>query len=360
MFTTCRSGRWQADTGTSPTLAPSESSSWQAQIWTPFPRFLASWKINGRNHCELKFVRHRHGRSFHGFDLSTWHVRDVRALGLLQKTLTSRVRLSIRSAGLYVIAQKLADCSECSKQSVRVLQAHYHQVQAECLRRVPVPDPVTGRWKRPRPEHAEGTAQPVKDPSDEEDNFPQTSKRQATSAAGTLAKTSTSCGTLDELAERLGSFHESARALVHCLQKRDVPRTTDQSMTEAAKCMFHKLLEEVKDDLDRVTPQSHPCPRPEESSEISVHQMSTETALPRSSAGIPEQAVEDDPRKQLELSVPQYQPGEWKQTRIRSVHVRHDNIELAPRKGREEGQYSKFSDVHRTWIRWFKRRQAVH
>ena len=83
MFTTCRSEPWPADTGTSPTLVPSESSSWQAQIWTLFLRFLASWKINGRNHCELKFERHRHGRGFHGFELFTWHVRDVRALGLL-------------------------------------------------------------------------------------------------------------------------------------------------------------------------------------------------------------------------------------------------------------------------------------
>ena len=32
-------------------------------------------------------------------------------------------------------------CSECSKQSLRVLQTHYD----ECLRRVPVPDLVTGR-----------------------------------------------------------------------------------------------------------------------------------------------------------------------------------------------------------------------
>ena len=88
-------------------------------------------------------------------------------------------------------------------------------------------------------------------------------------------------------------------------------------MIEAAKCIFHKLLEEVKDDLDRVTPQSqeglcteikqnkqrcsrtvilkvNPCPRPEESSEKSVHQVSTETPVPQSSAGIPEQAFEDD------------------------------------------------------------------
>ena len=66
--------------------------------------------------------------------------------------------------------------------------------------------------------------------------------------------------------------------------------------------MFHKLLGEVSDDLDRVTPQSqeglctemkqnkrrcsrtvtlkvNPCPRPEESSEQSLHQISTENAI---------------------------------------------------------------------------------
>ena len=45
-------------------------------------------------------------------------------------------------------------------------------------------------------------------------------------------------GTLDELAERLGNFHDSARALASCLQKQDVSRKTDHSMIEAAKCMF--------------------------------------------------------------------------------------------------------------------------
>ena len=123
------------------------------------------------------------------------------------------------------------NCSECSKQSLRVFQAHHEQVKAECSRRVLVPDPVPGRWKRPRPEHAEGTAQPVKDPFDEEDHLPQTSKRQATSASSTPAK----------LAERFGSFHESARALANCLQKRDVPRETDQSVIEAAKWMFSQI-----------------------------------------------------------------------------------------------------------------------
>ena len=113
------------------------------------------------------------------------------------------------------------------------------------------------------------------------------------------------------------------------------PRRTDQSMTEAAKCMFHKLLGEVRDDLNRVTSQSqggpyaeiqqnkqqcsrtaileeNPCPPSEQQNRKSVHQTSTETPLPQSSAGRPEQVIEDDPRKQLELSVPWYDPGEWK------------------------------------------------
>ena len=66
----------------------------------------------------------------------------------------------------------------------------------------------------------------------------QTLKKQATSATAVPAETSTSRGTLDELAERLGNFHDSARALSSCLQKHDVSRKTDQSMIEAAKCMF--------------------------------------------------------------------------------------------------------------------------
>ena len=97
--------------------------------------------------------------------------------------------------------------------------------------------------------------------------------------------------------------------------------------------MFHKLLGKARDDLDRFTPRlqeglcteikqskrrrSHnvtlkenPCPRPEERSENSVHQTSTEA--PQSSAGIPKRNVGCDLRKQLELSVPQCKPGEWK------------------------------------------------
>ena len=123
--------------------------------------------------------------------------------------------------------------SECSKQSLRVFQTHHDQVQAVCLRRVLVSDPCTGRWKRSRQEHAEGSAQPAKDPLGEEDHLPQTSKKRATSATAFPAETNPSRGILDELAERLGNFHDSAPA--SCPRNRNVSRTTDQSMVEAAK-----------------------------------------------------------------------------------------------------------------------------
>ena len=58
------------------------------------------------------------------------------------------------------------------------------------------------------------------------------------------------------MTERLGNFHESTRALAYCLRTRNVTRKTDHSTIEAAKCMFHKLLAEASDDLERVTPQS--------------------------------------------------------------------------------------------------------
>ena len=107
----------------------------------------------------------------------------------------------------------------------------------------------------------------------------------------TPGESSTNSGNLYELAERLGNLHESANALADCLQTRDVTRKTDLSMIEAAKCMFHKFLGEVSDDLERVTPQSReslhaettrdkrrcslsetpsqkPCSRPQTASEV--------------------------------------------------------------------------------------------
>ena len=40
-----------------------------------------------------------------------------------------------------------------------------------------------------------------------------------------------------------------------CPQTRDMTRKTDQSMVEAAKCMFLKMVEEANDDLGRAIPQ---------------------------------------------------------------------------------------------------------
>ena len=128
----------------------------------------------------------------------------------------------------------------------------------------------TGHWKRSRSEnfsespagnkslgtHAEIWARSAKDSLDEEDHLLQTSKKRATSATSTLAGTNLNRDILDELAERLENFHDSARALASCLQTRDVTRKSDHSMIEAAECMFHKLLGEANDDLECVTPQS--------------------------------------------------------------------------------------------------------
>ena len=81
-------------------------------------------------------------------------------------------------------------------------------------------------------------------------------KREQQVSPPLFVETDPSHGILDELAERLGNFHDSARTLACCLQKHDVSRKTDQRMVEAARCMFHKLLGEARDDLDRLTPRS--------------------------------------------------------------------------------------------------------
>ena len=152
----------------------------------------------------------------------------------------------------------------------RIFQTHYDRIRAECSRLDPVSESETGHRKRSRSEnfsesptgnkslvtHAESWARSAKDSLDEEDHLLQTSKKRATSATSTLAGTNLNRDILDELAERLENFHDSARALASCLQTRDVTRKSDQSMIEAAECMFHKLLGEANDDLECVTPQS--------------------------------------------------------------------------------------------------------
>ena len=44
----------------------------------------------------------------------------------------------------------------------------------------------------------------------------------------TLGESNTNPGILDELAKRLGDFHESARALADCFHTRDITRPTDE------------------------------------------------------------------------------------------------------------------------------------
>ena len=199
-----------------------------------------------------------------------------------------------------------------------------------------MPDPVRGRRKRPRPEQTEGPAQPAKDPLDDE----QTSNKRATSATATPAETNPSRGILDEMAELLGNFHGSARTLACCLQSHDLS-CTDQSM-EAGKCMFHKLLGEASDDLERVTSRSREslCTRPRRrrcSRSEAPRRLENLVLAPRCRArylcGKRQQMVRRCHSLQLShwnrlpraihassLVVPQYKLGEWKyQFKVTSV-----------------------------------------
>ena len=130
---------------------------------------------------------------------------------------------------------------------------HHDLVRNECSQLAAVPESATGHWKRSRLEnyvkvYAENKSLP-------EDHFQPVQKKRATSATTAPAGTDQNREILDELAGRLGLFHDSARALAKCLQTRDVARKTDQCMIEAANCMFHRLLGETSEDLERVVLQ---------------------------------------------------------------------------------------------------------
>ena len=146
----------------------------------------------------------------------------------------SLIHLSERDFGKDKGAGK---CPECIKQSANTFQKHNDCGRAECSRLAAVTGPVTAHWKRPRRESLGLSREGSKSP-------------RSTSTTSALAESNTKQGTLSELAERFGNFHESADALTNCLQTRDITRKTDQCMVEAAKCMFFKLLEEANDDLD--------------------------------------------------------------------------------------------------------------
>ena len=131
--------------------------------------------------------------------------------------------------------------SECSKQSARIFQTHYDCVRAECSRLASVTAYVTKHWKRPRRESLGQSCTGIM-------------RMRATRAMTTPGESSTNPGNLGELAERLGNFHESARALADCLHTRDITRQRDPSTIKAARHMYHKLLEKASDDLERMTP----------------------------------------------------------------------------------------------------------
>ena len=152
------------------------------------------------------------------------------------------------------------------------------------------------------------------------------------------------------MAERLRNFRESANALADRLHTGDITNQTDLNVVEAAEHVYHKWLRKANDDLacrhSRVkVPQqrSHgtndvfatghrrgnravrpeapstklcsstetmvekPCSRPETTSE--VFRSLSETIIP--SREQLEQVACGDLREQLELTVPQYRPGEW-------------------------------------------------
>ena len=114
----------------------------------------------------------------------------------------------------------------------------------------------------------------------------------------------------------------------------DVTRKTDQSVIEAAKCMFHKLLGEASDDLERLTPRSreslYTSPRRRRCSRSDAPRRLENLALaPRCRArnlcGKRQQMVRRCHNLQLShwnrlpraihassLAVPQFKLGEWK------------------------------------------------
>ena len=196
--------------------------------------------------------------------------RSVANVELWSNTLARRSRRQHSASLLYLSELDFwkntcaGKCSECSKQSTRIFRTHYDRVRAGCPRLASSSDSVTEHWKRPRLENCSKSsagktimkARFAENSLDEGDHFLHAPKSERQVQRLRLLSRNLNRGILDELTERLGNFHESARALADCLQTRNVTRKTDQSMIEAAKCMFHKLLAEASDDLERVTPQS--------------------------------------------------------------------------------------------------------
>ena len=173
--------------------------------------------------------------------------RSVANAELWSKTLTRYGRL-LHSVSPWHLSELdfwkdtcVGKCSECSKQTTRIFQTHYDCVRAECSRLASTSDSETEHWKRPRRESLGQSCAGNK-------------SLRATSATTTPGESSTNPGNLGELAERLGNFHEGARALADCRHTCDFTRQSDLSIIEAAKHMYQKVMEKASDDLERVTP----------------------------------------------------------------------------------------------------------
>ena len=175
--------------------------------------------------------------------------------------------------------------------------------------------------------------------------------------------------------------------LTTCLHTSDMTRNPDQSMVEAAKCMFFKLLEGANDDLDRAilqpqedhrahaTGNGSRCSHTKTSSESLCSLTEAATQIPHSHletenevlcsgsetmslSHVPlDHVAEGDFHKQLVLSLPLYRSGEWKYE-LKTSSLTTTILHLSSLK-RNKGQEPQFSDVHWTWIGWFECRQAV-
>ena len=105
------------------------------------------------------------------------------------------------------VPESVRNAANCPPKSCR----HNCWVRAECSRLVSATDSVTEHRKRPRRE-----------------SRPDSCRKQESEIDEYYDASNTKHGTLSELAERLGNFHESANALADCLQTRDITRKTGQ------------------------------------------------------------------------------------------------------------------------------------
>ena len=138
------------------------------------------------------------------------------------------------------------------------------------------------------------------------------------------------------------------------------PRSCSEMLVESSCSRSETTIENrsqtasAKPCFRSVTLVGKSCSRPETASEQTPTDGTCAVKLDvvsktQSSREALEQVADDDFRKQLELSVPLHEPGEWT-CELKDVVTHHDNTDFALRRSRAKGKDSKFSDVHWTWI----------